>query len=127
MTVMRSMGLAPVLPPDASVTETPTEYIVHLRVPGFARDELAVEIALNVLTVRGDQMQTTVDCTAFRLHQRLEESFRLPVDVDTSRVTADFTHGALEIHAPRGRPSARALRRVPIGHRIAVNPDAAGV
>lgn len=34
MTVMRTTGLAPVLPAEATVTETAKEYVVSLAVPG---------------------------------------------------------------------------------------------
>ena len=103
MTVMHTMGLAPLLPPEASVEQSANEYVVHLAVPGFAQEELEVEIAGRFVTVRGDQTQTTIDDGPFRLHERLEERFQLPPDVDTDRLTATYTHGALELHVPRAR------------------------
>ncbi len=127
MTAMRTMGLAPVLPPEASVAQSANEYVVHLAVPGFAREELEVEIAGRFVTVRGDQTQTTIDDGPFRLHERLEERFQLPADVDTTSVTATYTHGALKLRAPRTNGGRQTPRKVPIEHRIAVNPDASGV
>jgi len=127
MTAMRTMGLAPVLPPEAIVTTSSNEYVVRLAVPGFAQEELEVEIAGRLVTVHGDQTQTTFDDGPFRLHERLEESFRLPVDVDADRVTASYTHGALELRAPRTNGGSEKARRVPIGRRTAVNSDASGV
>jgi HSP20 family protein len=127
MTAMRTMGLAPVLPSESSVDELASEYIVRLSVPGFARKELEVEIADHLVTVRGDQTEVGVDEQPFRLHERLEERFRLPRDVDTERVTATYARGALELHVPRtdGVPGGR--RRVPIERRVAVNPDVSAV
>jgi HSP20 family molecular chaperone IbpA len=55
MTAMRTMGLAPVLPPGSGVENSAKEYVVHLRVPGFAQEKLEVEIAGRFVTVRGDQ------------------------------------------------------------------------
>lgn len=127
MTAMRTMGLAPVLPPESTVEQSAKEYVVHLRVPGFAQEELEVQIAGRFVTVRGDQTQTTIDNRPFRLHERLEESFQLPPDVDAERITATFAHGALELHAPRIRDGRGKPRKVPIGRRTAVNPDASGV
>jgi HSP20 family protein len=127
MTAMRTMGLAPVLPPEASVEQSANEYVVHLAVPGFAQEELEVEIAGRFVTVHGDQTQTAIDDGPFRLHERLEERFQLPVDVDTDSVTATYTHGVLELHAPRTNGGRKTPRKVPIVHRIAVNPDASGV
>jgi HSP20 family protein len=127
MTAMRTMGLASILPPEARVAQSANEYVVHLAVPGFAEEELEVEIAGRFVTVRGDQTQTTIDESPFRLHERLEERFQLPADVDTDRVTATYTHGALELHAPRTNGGSKTPRKVPIEHRFGVNPDASGV
>ena len=57
------------------------------------------------------------------LHERLEESFRLPDDVDTDLIKVFYAHGTLEIHAPRTRLEPRA---VPIEHRSPYvgNPNA---
>jgi HSP20 family protein len=127
MTAMRTMGLAPVLPPEASVEQLPNEYVVHLAVPGFAQEELEVEIAGRFVIVRGDQTETSIEDVPFRLHERLEERFQLPADVDTDRVTAAYTHGGLKLHAPRTNGGRRTPRKVPIEHRFGVNPDASGV
>ena len=127
MTAMRTMGLAPVLPPEATVEESANEYVVHLAVPGFAQEELEVEIAGRFVMVRGDQTETSIEDIPFRLHERLEERFQLPADVDTDRVTAAYAHGALELHAPRTNGARKTPRKVPIEHRFGVNPDASGV
>ena len=127
MTAMRTMGLAPVLPPEASVERSATEYVVHLAVPGFAQEELEVEVAGRFVTVRGDQTQTEIDDGPFRLHERLEERFQLPADVATESVTATYRHGALELRALRTKSGFTAARKVPIEHRFAINPDASGV
>jgi HSP20 family protein len=120
------MGLAPVLPPDASVTKTAREYVVVLPVAGFARQELEVEIDDHVLTIRGDQSHTPTASGAFTLHEKVEESFLLPPDVDSDRVTAVFKHQHLEIHAPR-ISTGRRVRRVPISRPPVFNFDASGV
>jgi HSP20 family protein len=127
MTAMRTMGLAPVLPPDSNVEQSATEYVVHLSVPGFSQEELEVEIAGRFVTVRGDQTQTSIDNCPFRLHERLEERFQLPPDVDAGGITATYAHGALELRAPRVDGGRTKPRNVPIGRRTAVNPDASGV
>ncbi len=127
MSAMRTMGLAPVLPPEASVDTSTNEYVVHLAVPGFAREELEVEITNRVVTVRGDQTRPALEDRPFLLHERLEETFALPADVDTEQVTAAFARGALELHAPRTNGNSGTPRRLPIGKRNAVNADASGV
>lgn len=127
MTAMRTMGLAPVLPPDATLDILPCEYVVRLALPGFAREELEVEVEGRFVTVRGDQLETETDDGPFRLHERIEERFEFPADVVPHGITAGYTHGRLELRAPRTSGASHATRKVPIGPRTAVNPDASGV
>jgi HSP20 family protein len=127
MAAMRTMGLAPVFPPNARVDESKGEYVVRLPVPGFAREEIELEIADRVVSLCGDQAQNGVETRPFCLHERLEERFSLPDDVDTANVTASYSHGEIELHAPRTNGSSSAPRKVPIDQRFAVNADASGV
>jgi HSP20 family molecular chaperone IbpA len=98
MTAMRTMGLAPVLPPEASVEKSADEYVVRLAVSGFARQELEVEVKGRCVTVRGDQLEAGIDESPFRVHERLEAN-----------------------------GSSKLPRKVPIGQVTTVNPDACGV
>jgi HSP20 family molecular chaperone IbpA len=127
MTAMRTMGLAPVVPCDARVDEFVDEYVVRLPVPGFAQQELDVEIAGNVVTVRGDQTETGRQPAPFRIHERVEERFELPADADAAALTASYSGKALQLRAPRTNGRQEGSRTVPIVHRFAVNADASGV
>jgi HSP20 family protein len=121
MTAMRTMGLAPVLPPETDVTESACGYTVRLPVAGFAQDELEVEVSDHTVTVRGDQKRTRADDGAFLLHERLEESFRLPADADTTHVTANYDRGALVLRVARAPHMSLVPHRVPIERRRSVN------
>jgi HSP20 family molecular chaperone IbpA len=123
MAVMRMVGNGHKLPPHARVREAAGEYLIELDVSDFMEGELAVEVCGPVLTVRGDQLETKEDeGLAFRLHERLEESFRLPDDADADQIKVFYKHGTLEIHARRSRLEPRPL---PIEHpAFRVNPDA---
>jgi HSP20 family protein len=128
MAAMRTMGLAPVFPPNARVDESKGKYVVRLPVPGFAREEIELEIADRVVSLCGDQTQNGVETRRpFCLHERLEERFSLPDDVDAANVTASYSHGEIELQAPRTNGSSSAPRKVPINQRFAVNADASGV
>ena len=116
MTVMRTMGLAPVLPAEASVEAIDERVCCRLAVPGFAQGELEVEIAGRFVTVRGDQTQTTIDNGPFRLHERLEERFQLPADVDTDEVTAALRARIAGAARPAHERRSGKPRRVPIEH-----------
>ena len=103
--------------PAADVYETPSEVVVELEVPGYAEEELGLELSDRTLTVRGLREQITDGCEkSFALHERLEHTFErtfvLPPDVDSERITAEFERGVLKVHAPK-LPTTRH-RTIPI-------------
>jgi HSP20 family molecular chaperone IbpA len=121
---METVGGRRSVPPHASVREEPAEYLIKLDVSGFVEDELTVETAGSRITVRCDQLETEEDDgKAFRLHERLEESFRLPDDADAEHARAVYKHGTLEIHARRRQPMRRL---VPIERDHLVDPTPKG-
>lgn len=110
MAVMRTVGNGRQLPRNVHVREADGEYIVECEVFDFTEPELTVEALGPLVTVRGDQRETVEDDgKAFRLHERLEESFRLPDDADPDQLEVFYKHGTLEIHAPRTTLEARRL------------------
>lgn len=126
MAVMRSPGNGRTLPPHANVREDASEYVIKLDVSDFTESELTIETLGPVVTVRGDQLESAEDeGKVFCLHERLEESFRLPDDAAPDRVRAFFEHGTLELHARRRHLASHAVRVEPRGRLI--NPDASAV
>ncbi len=127
MTVMRTTGLAPVRPCEASVDKSPDEYVVRVPVRGYAQEELKVEIAGRLVKVLGDQVETAIDQGPFCLHERLEETFRLPADADAESVTVSYMRGRLELRARRTNGASKTPLEVPIRHHVGVNAEASGV
>jgi len=128
MAAIRSVGYRHQLPPHARVQETDEHYVIELDVSDFTLAELSVEALGPRITVRGDQLETPGDeGKAFRIHERLEESFRLPDDADPNEIHVYFKHGVLEL---RVRRAIFAPRRLPIERRrsgVVLDPDAVGV
>ena len=121
MAVMLVAGKGHQLSPHAQVREEAGEYVIELEVSGFTVAGLTVEALGPMITVLGDQLEAN-EGFAFHLHERLDESFRLPDDADPDHVKVFYKHGTLEIHAPRKRLEPR---RLPIEHpSFVANPDA---
>jgi HSP20 family molecular chaperone IbpA len=126
MPAMRAVGNGHQLSPHVHVRRDAGEYVIEFDVSDFTERELSVEAVGPAITVRGDQLETAEDDgKAFRLHERLEESFRLPDDADADQIRVFYKHGTLKIHAPRTRLEPR---RVPIERASSylMNPDAGG-
>jgi HSP20 family molecular chaperone IbpA len=114
MAVMRTVGNGHQLPAHACVREDDSMYIVKLDLSDFNERELNVEALGRVVTVRAKQFATKEDeGLAFRLCERLEESFRFPDDADIDGLKAMHQHGSLELRAPK-LPLER--RSVPVEH-----------
>ena len=129
MTAMRTAGLAHAFPPQADVVETMDHYLVELDVSEFAQDELQVVVDGDRVSIVGEQAAPSCEEPAFRLHERLEETFRLPEDTEPNGVTALFEHGTLELIVPKRPEVTHEKRIVPIRRRRhgLINPDAAAV
>jgi len=128
MSVMRTVGSRQEPTAHARLRESETLYVVELDVPDFGKAELSVEAFGRCITVQGDQRETEGDeGRAFRLHERLEESFRLPQDADLDQIHVFYKHGVLEFRVPR---LPLVPRRLPIERRpsgLLLDPDAEGV
>jgi len=110
MAAMRTVGNGHLLTAHANVHEEPTQYVIELDVADFTESELSVEAIGPRITVRGDQSETIEDeGKAFHLHERLEETFRLPDDADPDQMHVLYKHGTLEIHAARTHIEPREL------------------
>ena len=127
MPAMRVVGTGHELSERARVRREPDEYVIELDVAGFSDDELSIEALGPTIILRGDQRELPGDHgKAFRLHERLEESFRLPEDSDLDDIHVFYKHGVLEIRVPR---IPLTSHRLPIEQRPSsvLNPDAEGV
>jgi HSP20 family molecular chaperone IbpA len=123
MTCTRTVGNGLKPPAHANVRKLQGAYLIELDVADFTESEVAVEVFGRQLMIRGDQIETSDDDgKAFRLHERLEESFRLPDDADVQRIKVFYKHGTLEIHVPRMHLKPQQL---PIEHQTdRFNPNA---
>lgn len=122
MAAMRLAGRSHRPPAHASVQETECAYVIELDVADFGVDELTVELLGPRLTVRGEQ-RAPDDDGAFCLRERLEETFRLPDDVDLAALRVSHAYGRLEIRVPK-RPLVSCVVPIETSRVMAGNPDA---
>jgi HSP20 family protein len=115
MAAMRMVGSDGRTALHTHVRESSAEYVVEVAVPDFTEAELSIGVCGRQVTIRGEQAETTEDDgQAFRVRERLEESFRLPDDAAVDLITVFYERETLELHVPREKPQPRPL---PIEHR----------
>ncbi len=115
--VFEDVGVFPPLVPAADVIETEKEFVLELEVPGFAKDELDVEVSDHTLVVKGEREAETEKDISVVLHERLEREFvrrfELPLGADGEHVEAAYDKGVLTLHVPK--TAAKETRKVEIG------------
>jgi HSP20 family protein len=116
--MMESFGMSPEPVPAADIFETEGEVVVQLEAPGYAPDEIEVEVHDHRLVVKGERkLEETKKEKTFRLHERLEthfeRHFELPAEADLEHMKAEFAKGVLEIHMPKAELAKP--RKIPIG------------
>jgi len=105
--------------PTRSLTmeETEREFVVRTELPGFAPEELTVELRGEVLVVAAEHKvpAETATETAERTYARVRRMITLPPEAELEKMEAIYRNGVLEVHVPR-KPE-------PVGRRIAVRTE----
>ena len=111
-------GGASVTAPRVNVSETDRDVRVEVELPGVSDQDVQVDLADDLLTIRGEKRVTREDAH----HHVVERSFggfarsiRLPFSPEPDRVQAGFSRGVLTITLPKSAPGSRV-------HRIRVRP-----
>jgi HSP20 family protein len=96
--------------PAVDVSETDTEYLVKVDLPGIKKEDVKLTASEGRLTLRGERQHEKEEKTE-KLH-RIERaygsfvrSFALPDDVNEAKTSADYTDGILRIHLPKSAVS----------------------
>src|SRR6266404_1939794 len=97
--------LVAVPPIESWIDRENKKFHLSIALPGFDPKELQVELEGNNLTVSGEHQEKDEKKDADYLQQefsygRIERTIVLPESVDTSKVSAEYNNGVLEITAP---------------------------
>jgi HSP20 family protein len=92
--------------PAVDITETDGEYLLKTDLPAVKKEDVKVEVLDGMLTVQGDRRQEKEEKgrkyhRVERAYGHFERSIALPVDVDATKVSAEFKDGVLEVHLPK--------------------------
>lgn len=99
--------------PRVDVLEHDGKIVVRADLPGLSKDDIKVEVSDDMITVEGERKQEAKDerkgyvCSE-PSYGRFYRSIALPQGADTSKATAEFHGGVLEVAVPAppaGRPA----------------------
>ena len=103
--------------PSVDVSETENGFEVRAELPGVTKDDLHVSVKDNLLTLSGEKRQEEVsDTHNYRSIERrygsFQRHFRLPGEVETAEIKAEYTDGVLTVSIPK--PEAAKPAEIPI-------------
>lgn len=111
--------------PAVNIRESKDAYTVEAAVPGFAKDEIQVQIDNGMLTISGEHRSETPETEgksekttrrefSYNLFSR---SFSLPADAMDTNIDATYDKGILRIRLPRQQVETPATRTKTISIR----------
>lgn len=104
--------------PSIDLAETDDAVEVKTDVPGYAPNEIEIEVSDNVLTISGEHTEEKKSEDGKKYHRverysgRFSRQVRLPSAVNREKVDAQLKDGVLTITLPKAEPSH--TRKIPI-------------
>src|SRR5262245_32789853 len=116
--IRREAGLIPAdWSPRVDVSERDGQFLIRADLPGLSKDDLKVDLTDEMVTIRGERKQekkeqregySYSECNYGNFYRAIP----LPEGADTSKATAEFRNGVLEVAMPapkRAEPQARRI------------------
>ena len=101
--------------PTVDISETDGEYLIKAELPEVKKEDVKVTVEDGVLTIQGERRQEKEE-KGKKFH-RIERAygtflrtFALPMDVDETKIVADYKDGLLQLHLPKlARPLPKTI------------------
>jgi HSP20 family protein len=98
--------------PRADISETKDSFLVTAELPGVPKENIKIDIADDVLTIKGEKKSEHESKDESGRMYRRERSFgsftrrfALPENVDPKAVKANFENGVLKVNVPKKNPA----------------------
>jgi len=97
--------------PKVDVIENETAYELHVAAPGLSKEDFNIELNDNYLTVSGERKFSN-EKNEKNYHSietqygSFSRSFALPENVDTTKISAKYNNGILELSIPKDEKKA---------------------
>lgn len=106
-----------ILKPSVDIEASDKEYAISVEVPGVEEDDIQLELAHNMLTIKGEKSRKSEKKTkdVFRIERSygaFQRILSLPNDADSDNIDASFKNGVLTIRLPRkaaSRPEGKII------------------
>lgn len=86
------------------------ELVIRAEAPGFEPDEINVRMSGNRLTLEAKHKEERKEGNGHSVHYgQFYRSVTVPHGIETNKIKAEYKHGILEVHLPKG-PEAQPKR-----------------
>ncbi len=99
------------------IREADGAYILESDLPGFAREDVSIEIKNGYMTIRAERKSDTESTDSYLRRERTYGTFSRTFDlegIDAEAVTATFKDGVLTVNLPKLQPKTEEARTVEI-------------
>jgi HSP20 family protein len=105
--------------PKVDVLEREGQFVIRADLPGLSKDDIKVEVHDDLITIQGERHQEKKEeREGYRYSECSYGSFcraiPLPEGIQTSKATAQFRDGVLEIAMPAPAPTEKKARRLEV-------------
>jgi HSP20 family protein len=92
--------------PSVDVAESEKQYEIVAEVPGLKKEDIKISFENGLLTLSGERKQETGEKERNyhrieRSYGKFERSFRLPEEVDSEAIKANYKNGVLKLEIPK--------------------------
>ncbi len=97
--------------PAADIYETPSTFVLHLDLPGAARNGIQVKVEGEKLSIKArvEDIHAGVKSVQYQeiLHKNYFRAFNLTRGIDSARIEAEFQDGVLKVTIPKSEQFQR--------------------
>ncbi len=86
---------------NLTMEELEKELVVRVELPGFAPEEVKVELLGERLVIEAEHKEPAEKPEAEREYRHVRREVTLPPEIELEKVEAVFRNGVLEVHVPR--------------------------
>jgi HSP20 family protein len=92
--------------PTVDIFEKGEDLVIRAEIPGVSKDDIDINVENNTLTIRGErkreeEFKQEQAYRAERIYGSFLRTFSLPRTVDSSRISASYRDGVLELTLPK--------------------------
>lgn len=106
--------------PVVNILETAEGFRLEVAAPGLSKEDFKVSVEKNVLTISGQKENVRAE-EGVKVHRRefafgaFERVFRLPENIDTNHIKANFKNGILYVNLDKKAESKPAVKTITVG------------